>query len=51
MLWSGPVLKVVGMARFELTTSASRTQRSTKLSHIPTWMAILPLGGQITPIQ
>ena len=27
---------MVGMAGFEPTTSASRTQRSTKLSHIPT---------------
>jgi hypothetical protein len=26
---------MVGVARFELTTSASRTQRSTKLSHTP----------------
>ncbi len=25
----------VGMTRFELATSASRTQRSTRLSHIP----------------
>ena len=27
---------MVGMTRFELATSASRTQHSTKLSHIPT---------------
>ena len=26
---------MVGMTRFELAASASRTQRSTKLSHIP----------------
>ena len=31
-----PVCLLVGMAGFEPTTSASRTQRSTKLSHIPT---------------
>jgi hypothetical protein len=29
-------MKVVGMTGFEPATSASRTQRSTKLSHIPT---------------
>jgi hypothetical protein len=28
-------MKVVGMTGFEPATSASRTQRSTKLSHIP----------------
>jgi hypothetical protein len=27
--------QVVGMARFERAVSASRTQRSTRLSHIP----------------
>ncbi len=31
---------LVGMAGFEPTTSASRTQRSTKLSHIPIWRAV-----------
>ena len=30
-----PLLLLVGMAGFEPAVSASRTQRSTKLSHIP----------------
>ncbi len=32
-----PVFHVVGAAGFEPVTSASRTQRSTKLSYIPNW--------------
>ena len=36
---------MVGMTGFEPATSASRTQRSTKLSHIP----LLRLAGAIVP--
>ena len=36
--------RMVGMAGFEPTTSASRTQRSTKLSYIPKLNLILPSG-------
>lgn len=37
---------MVGMTGFEPATSASRTQRSTKLSHIPTMcgITIIPTG-------
>src|SRR5699024_518481 len=45
---------LVGLAGFEPTTSASRTQRSTKLSHSPSpddairWMSVGRLSGHLT---
>ena len=37
----GCLFRFIGIARFELTTSCSRSKRSTRLSYIPVWWAQL----------
>ena len=37
----------VGIARFELAASATRTQHSTKLSYIPNWSGIIKHGVKL----
>ena len=39
---------MVGMGRFELPTSPTRKERSTKLSHIPTTVKNCKFGCQVT---